>query len=82
MSLHETINICADALYGGNLDPASIPENLFLECMRLTTEGVEFSVNDIMYSQIDGVAMGSTLGPILAVIFVTFHEGFLLSSAF
>lgn len=36
---------------------------------------IEFSFNDIMYKQIDGVAMGSLLGPALANIFVGYHEG-------
>ena len=38
------------------------------------TRSVEFSFNDMMYKQIDGVAMGSPLGPTLANIFVGFHE--------
>ena len=42
--------------------------------MLMVTTGVEFSFNDIMYKQIDGVAMGSPLGPVLANIFVGYHE--------
>ena len=34
------------------------------------TTGVEFSFNGVMYRQVDGVAMGSPLGPALANIFV------------
>ena len=39
-----------------------------------TVLGVEFSFDGKMYKQIDGVAMGSPLGPILANIFVGYLE--------
>ena len=40
--------------------------------------GVQFSFDNIMYEQIDGAAMGSPLGPILANIFVGYHESLLM----
>ena len=40
----------------------------------MVTTGVEFSFNDIMFRQVDGVAMGSPLGPVLANIFVGYCE--------
>ena len=42
--------------------------------MNFATSSVEFRFNNIMYRQIDGVAMGSSLGPTLANIFVGFCE--------
>ena len=48
--------------------------------MTIATSSVEFSFNNIMHRQIDGVAMGSPLGPALANIFVGFHERRLFKS--
>ena len=47
--LHETIEICADALYRGHLDCPPIPEDTFRELMLIATRGVEFSLNNQMY---------------------------------
>ena len=64
--LEETINICADALYCDDSNAQSlISKAVFIELMKSATSGVEFSFNDIMYKQTDGVAMGSPLGPVL-----------------
>ena len=42
--------------------------------MKTATTSVEFSFNNSMYRQIDGVAMGSPFGPTLANIFVGYYE--------
>ena len=42
--------------------------------MKTATTSVEFSFNNIMYRQIDEVAMGSPLGPALTNIFVGYYE--------
>ena len=72
--LNETIKICADALYRSELNSPPFPEEVFIELMETATRSVEFSFNNEMYQQKDGVAMGSPLGPALANIFVGFHE--------
>ena len=56
-----------------------ISKAFFIELMKSATSGVEFSFNDIMYKQTDGVAMGSPLGPALVNIFVRFYEEKLFS---
>ena len=66
--------IYADALYRGHIDCPPFPEDTFRELTLIATRGVEFSFNNQMYTQLDGVAMGSPLGPALANIFVGFHE--------
>ena len=74
MPLNEIIGICADALYRGHLDCLPFPEDNFKELKLIATRGVEFSFNNQMYKQLDGVAMGSPLGPAVANIVVGFHE--------
>ena len=78
--LDETVGICADALYRGQLDCPPFPEDIFKELMLVATRGVEFSFNNQMYKQLDGIAMGSPLGPALANIFVGFHESRLFNN--
>ena len=78
--LEKTINICADALYCDDSDAQPlISKAVFIKLMKSATSGVEFSFNDIMYKQTDGVAMGSPLGPVLDNIFVGFYEEKLFS---
>ena len=72
--LAETIEICTKTLYDGHLPTPVIPKHVFIELMKTATTSVEFSFNNIMYRQIDGVAMGSPLGPALANIFVGYYE--------
>ena len=75
--LAETIEICADALYYGELTPPPFPRAVFVELMQAATSSVEFSFNNIMHRQIDGVAMFSPLGLSLANIFVGYYEALL-----
>ena len=73
--LEETIDICSKTLYHDNdIEPPSITEVSFRDLVLMLTSGVEFSFDDVMYRQIDGVSMGSPLGPVLANIFVGFYE--------
>ena len=74
--LEETIEICVDQLYHSDIDitPLTLKEESFKKILRKVTTGVEFSFDGVMYRQTDGVAMGSPLGPVLANIFVGFHE--------
>ena len=72
--LAETIEICTKTLYDGHLPTPVIPKHVFIELMKTATTSVEFSFNNIMYRQIDGVGMSSPLGPALENIFVGYYE--------
>ena len=74
IQLGETIRTYADSLYDSNLTPPIMDKDVFIELMNIATTSVEFSFNNKMYKQIDGVAMGSPLGPALANIFVGYQE--------
>lgn len=77
--LAETSDVCANTLYHSQLSISVIFEDVFVKLMKFATMSVEFSLNGIMYRQVDGVSMGYPLGPILASIFVGFHEESVLS---
>ena len=49
-------------------------DKLLGDALRVTTENCAFSFNDENYIQVDGVAMGSPLGPTLANIFMCHFE--------
>lgn len=74
-ALKETIDICADELFRGkNTLNGGLDRPAFVQLMELATCSVEFSFDGVMYQQVDGVAMGSPLGPTLANIFLGFYE--------
>ena len=65
----ETVNFICDYVEQNRLElgiPISYLKELLLRC----TFGVNFLFNNVMYRQIDGISMGSPLGPILADIFM------------
>ena len=67
-------------MYGGELIPPDYPKEIFVEIMSTATKSAEFSFNNNMCQQIDGVAMGNPLSVALANIFVGYHESKLFGS--
>lgn len=57
---YNSIDICADVLYhNDSVITPWLSESAFRELMVYVTTGVEFSFDNVMYRQQDGVAMGS-----------------------
>ena len=74
VSFDETIKICPKAHYDqSNFQPV-IPKDVFVELVKSATSSVEFSFNNNMYKQTDGVVMGSLLGPALTNTFVGYFS--------
>ena len=72
--LEETIDICVDNLYSDNENPPNIPKHNFRNLLNIATKETFFMFNKKYYKQVDGVAMGSPLGPALANIFMCSFE--------
>ena len=72
--LSKTVDICMDRLYRSSLTPPSIPEKVLRHLIKLCVVNNTFVFNGKVYEQIDGVAMGSSLGPILANIWMCYLE--------
>lgn len=72
--LDETFGICAEYLYRGCLKALSFPETVFVELIEKSTMSVSLSFNNNMYRKIYGVSMSSPQGPLIANIFLGFHE--------
>ena len=69
--LQETIEIFLDILYRDEEETrTTVPEKLFRKLLLKATTEVKFSFNMVLYAQVDGIAMGSLLGPTLANIFI------------
>ena len=79
--IEEVIEICATELYNdANITPPEFDKSVFIELMRFATCSIEFSFDNIMYRQVNGLGMGSILSSILANIFVGFLEKRLFGS--
>ena len=72
--LDETIDICVDNLHNDNENPPNIPKHDFRNLLNIATKESFFMFNNKYYKQVDGVAMGSPLGPALANIFMCSFE--------
>ena len=76
--LHETVNYIGEIIDSHNLS-IPLPTELLKDTILLCTENISFHFFDTPYSQVDGVAMGSPLGPVLADFFMIMIEEKLLN---
>ncbi|XP_065652825.1 uncharacterized protein LOC136080142 [Hydra vulgaris] len=71
--LNETINIATE-LFFKDIRSKYFSKTHFKKLLQISTSGSHFLFNGKFYDQLDGVAMGSPLAPILANMFIGFHE--------
>ena len=70
----ETINICVNELFKSNSSIHGLNKKQITEMLSLTTKESIILFDMAFYTQVDGVAMGSPLGPSLANAFLCHHE--------
>ena len=72
--LDETIDIICDSLFKENAKFKKLTKPQFKELLNFAVKDSPFQFNNKLYTQVDGVAMGSPLGPTFANCFMCFHE--------
>ena len=70
--LQETIDIAINLIFNHNTN-LNITKKELKKLFLLATSKTHFIFNSKFYNQIDGVAMGSPLTPVLASIFMGFY---------
>ena len=68
--IKETNEIILKRIYINKEITTDIPKKEMKELLILCTKNVHITFNNETYIQVDGVAMGSPLGPVLANIFM------------
>ena len=72
--LDETIEICVNKLFKSSQTVSGLSKQQVFEMLSLTTKENVILFDQKYYSQVNGVAMGSPLGPALANIFLCYDE--------
>jgi hypothetical protein len=77
--LEQTLDICLDTLFSNCIKVNNLTRRQLKKLLTHAAKENHFMFEGKMFDQIDGVAMGSSLGPILANIFMTHFENKALS---
>ena len=72
--LEETIEICTNELFKESETVEGLSKTEFKELLSLATKDSHFIFEGTLYKQIDGMAMGFPLSPILANAFLVYHK--------
>ena len=72
--LEETIEICTKLVFSNDSNSHGLSKQEFRSLLTCATKDSFILFDGCYYMQIDGVAMGSPLGPTLANIFLGYHE--------
>ena len=72
--LEETIHICVNELFKSNSSIHGLNKKQITEMLSLTTKELIILFDMAFYTQVDGVTMGSQMGPSLANAFMC-HYG-------
>ena len=72
--LKETVNNYVNDLFSNNFYSGKLSRKDLYELLKLATTESSFIFDNKLYKQIDGVAMGSPLGPTLANTFLCLYE--------
>ena len=72
--LNESIKICVNQLPENTNTVDNFTKSELTQLLCLATRESYFIFNDLLYKQIDGVAMDSPLGPSLAKAFLSYQE--------
>ena len=71
--LKETIKLAVNLIFEKRPEIRMTRKQL-IKLFEFVTSGTHFLFNGDYYNQIDGVAMGYPLGPVLANLFMGYHE--------
>ena len=73
ITLQETIQTAVELIFQFN-PRLKVTKRELKQIFNLATSGTHFIFNGSFYDQVDGVSIGFSLGPVLANLFMDYHE--------